>query len=159
FTVEAYAGTVYWGAVTQLRRAPITVQNVVTYDVVVGVDNPDLTLLPGMTANTRIVTDERSDVLRVPVTATRFTPSGSTPAAPTPPEPSGGQDPRPDGEPSAGGGPSPAAGPSAGGGSPSPGGPRRGGTRNAGRVWVLRDGTPTEVRVTTGLSDGTWTEI
>ena len=44
----------FWGTVSQVREAPITVQNVVTYDVVVSVDNPDFALLPGMTANTRI---------------------------------------------------------------------------------------------------------
>ena len=76
FTVESYQGKVFWGQVTQLRQAPITVQNVVTYDVVVSVDNPELVLLPGMTANTRIITDERENVLRVPVTALRFLPSG-----------------------------------------------------------------------------------
>jgi HlyD family secretion protein len=84
FTVESYQGKVFWGQVTQLRQAPITVQNVVTYDVVVSVDNPDLTLLPGMTANTRIITDERENVLRVPVTALRFLPSGRSQAGPAP---------------------------------------------------------------------------
>lgn len=81
FTVEAYPNLTFWGKVTQVRQAPITVQNVVTYDVVVGVDNPELKLLPGMTANTRIVTDERNDVLRVPVSALRFSPTGVQQAA------------------------------------------------------------------------------
>ncbi|MEO8225344.1 MAG: efflux RND transporter periplasmic adaptor subunit, partial [Gammaproteobacteria bacterium] len=72
FTVESYPDLTFRGQVTQLRQAPITVQNVVTYDVVVSVDNADLKLLPGMTANTRIVTEERHDVLRVPQQALRF---------------------------------------------------------------------------------------
>jgi HlyD family secretion protein len=76
FTVEAYPDQEFCGQVSQVRRAPITVQNVVTYDVVVSVDNPDLRLLPGMTANTRIITDERNNVLRVPVQALKFSPEG-----------------------------------------------------------------------------------
>lgn len=76
FTVEAYPDQVFWGKVQQVRQAPITVQNVVTYDVVVGVDNPKLELLPGMTANTRIITEEHDDVLRVPTQAIRFSPGG-----------------------------------------------------------------------------------
>jgi len=76
FTVEAYPGKTFEGRVTQVRQAPITVQNVVTYDVVVSVDNPDRELLPGMTANTRIITEERKNVLRVPLQALRFTPGG-----------------------------------------------------------------------------------
>ena len=64
FTVEAYPGPdASPGKVAQVRQAPITVQNVVTYDVVIGVDNDELALLPGMTANVRIVADERKDVL------------------------------------------------------------------------------------------------
>jgi HlyD family secretion protein len=76
FTVEAFPGRTFAGTVSQIREAPITVQNVVTYDVVVNVDNADLALLPGMTANTRIVTAERDDVLRVPLQALRFSPQG-----------------------------------------------------------------------------------
>jgi HlyD family secretion protein len=76
FTVEAYPDETFCGQVYQVRRAPITVQNVVTYDVVVSVDNPDLKLLPGMTANTRIITDERDKVVRVPVQALKFSPGG-----------------------------------------------------------------------------------
>ncbi|HYW93527.1 MAG TPA: efflux RND transporter periplasmic adaptor subunit [Gammaproteobacteria bacterium] len=76
FTVEAYPGTTFDGVVTQVRQAPITVQNVVTYDVVIGVDNPDLKLFPGMTANARIITRERRNVLRVPLQALRFEPGG-----------------------------------------------------------------------------------
>lgn len=84
FTVEAYPGKTFWGEVTQIRKAPITVQNVVTYNVVVGVNNPEQELLPGMTANTRIITAQRKDVLRVPLQALRFSPPG-TQAPTTPP--------------------------------------------------------------------------
>lgn len=73
FSVEAYPDKLFPGTVTQVRQAPITVQNVVTYDVVISVHNPDFQLLPGMTANTRIVTSEHDNVLRVPIQALRFT--------------------------------------------------------------------------------------
>src|SRR5262249_34220655 len=112
----------------------ITVQNVVTYDVVVSVDNPDFALLPGMTANTRIITEEHGDVLRVPLKALRFTPRGmerpDTRAHPDPPD---------------------------GWAHDRPGGRHRADT-DAG-VWVLRDDQPERVPVTTGLTDGTNAEI
>jgi len=76
FTVDAYAGRPFQGAVAQVRNAPVTVQNVVTYDVVIGVDNPDQALKPGMTANVTITTAKREDVLRIPVRALRFRPEG-----------------------------------------------------------------------------------
>ncbi len=77
FTVEAYPEKTFEGRVGQIRQAPITVQNVVTYNVVINVDNPELRLLPGMTANVRIIVDSRKDVLRVPVQALRFSPGGA----------------------------------------------------------------------------------
>jgi len=76
FTVEAYPGLTFEGRVGQIRQAPITVQNVVTYNVVINVANPELRLLPGMTANVRIIVDSRRDVLRVPAQALRFSPGG-----------------------------------------------------------------------------------
>jgi len=75
FTVEAYDRT-FAGTVTQLRQAPQTVQNVVTYDLVVTVDNRALLLKPGMTATVKIVTAERDGVLRVPNQALRYVPGG-----------------------------------------------------------------------------------
>lgn len=78
FTVEAFPGRSFAGRVSQIRQAPITVQNVVTYDVVIGVNNSDLALLPGMTANVRIVTGERGGALAVPLQALRFDPGGAT---------------------------------------------------------------------------------
>jgi HlyD family secretion protein len=74
FTVEAYPSMKFRGKVAQIRQAPITVQNVVTYDVVVSVDNPKLLLFPGMTANVRIITDDHKGVLKVPLQALRFEP-------------------------------------------------------------------------------------
>jgi HlyD family secretion protein len=75
--------------VVQVRRAPITVQNVVTYDVVIGVDNPELLLFPGMTANARIIVDEHRGVATMPTQALRFDPresrtAGDDSTAPSP---------------------------------------------------------------------------
>ncbi|MDP3074557.1 efflux RND transporter periplasmic adaptor subunit [Bradyrhizobium sp.] len=77
FTVDAYPRRVFEGTVSQVRQSPQTVQNVVTYDVVVSVQNSDLALKPGLTAATRILTDQRSDVLRVPNQALRYVPTGN----------------------------------------------------------------------------------
>ena len=76
FTVDAFPQRVFQGAVSQVRQSPQTVQNVVTYDVVVSVDNSDLALIPGMTAATQIIIDQRNDVLRVPNQALRYVPGG-----------------------------------------------------------------------------------
>lgn len=74
FTVDAYPGHQFSGTIRQVRLAPINVQNVVTYNVVVSVDNQDLRLKPGMTANVSIVVAQRDAVLKVPNAALRFTP-------------------------------------------------------------------------------------
>ncbi len=76
FTVDAFPGRVFRGAVAQVRQSPQNVQNVITYDVVVNVDNADFALKPGMTASVRIVTNSRGDVLRVPEAALRYVPGG-----------------------------------------------------------------------------------
>jgi len=76
FTVDAYPGVVFPGKVAQIRQAPINVQNVITYDVVVQVANPDLKLFPGMTATVRIVSGKVFQALRIPVAALRFHPAG-----------------------------------------------------------------------------------
>ncbi len=76
FSVQSFPGRTFHGRVTQIRHGPITVQNIVTYDVVVAFDNPDRALFPGMTADTHIVIDEHDNVLRVPLPAVRFTPEG-----------------------------------------------------------------------------------
>ena len=84
FTVNAYPNRTFTGTVRTVRLGAQTIQNVVTYTAVIGVDNRDMALLPGMTANLQIVTDERRDVLRVPNAALRFRPSSGAAAAPTP---------------------------------------------------------------------------
>jgi HlyD family secretion protein len=76
FTVQAYPNRTFEATVRQVRKGPITVQNVVTYDVVLDVPNKDLALLPGMTSDTHIITAERKNVLRVPLPAIRFVPEG-----------------------------------------------------------------------------------
>jgi HlyD family secretion protein len=72
FTVDAYPDTTFHGKVWQIRQAPITVQNVVTYDVVIQVNNRDLKLMPGMTANVSLIITTRQDVLRITNAAIRF---------------------------------------------------------------------------------------
>jgi HlyD family secretion protein len=72
FRVDAYPKHFFDGTVTQVRNAPINIQNVVTYDVVIAVDNPELKLKPGMTANVTIVTAKKENPLRVPNGALRF---------------------------------------------------------------------------------------
>jgi HlyD family secretion protein len=74
FTVDAYPERQFGGTVSQVRNAPQTVQNVVTYDVVVNVDNGDLALKPGMTASLSLITAQRDNVLKVPLAALRFRP-------------------------------------------------------------------------------------
>jgi HlyD family secretion protein len=75
FSVDAYSDMTFKGKVWQVRNAPITVQNVVTYDVVVQVDNPELKLKPGMTANVSILVSTKKDVVKIPNAALRFKPS------------------------------------------------------------------------------------
>jgi len=82
FTVDAYPGRTFTGAVTSIRKAPINVQNVITYDAVVGVSNVDLKLFPGMTANVKILVDQRPKVLRVLNAALRYHTASQAPAAP-----------------------------------------------------------------------------
>jgi len=76
YTVDAFPSRTFNGSVKQIRKAAVTVQNVVTYTVVVATDNPNLSLVPGMTANVRIVTDTRENVLKVPNAALRYRPPG-----------------------------------------------------------------------------------
>jgi HlyD family secretion protein len=77
FTVDAYPGVVFKGLITQIRKAPINVQNVITYDAVIQVANPELKLFPGMTANVTILTQRSENVLRLPNAALRFRPPES----------------------------------------------------------------------------------
>jgi HlyD family secretion protein len=75
FTVDAYPGETFRGAIRQVRLAAATVQNVVTYNAVIDVPNPDLRLKPGMTANVKVVIERADSVLRMPNAAIRFRPA------------------------------------------------------------------------------------
>ena len=77
FTVDAYPEARFSGLITQVRNAATTVSNVVTYSVVVGVDNADLRLKPGMTANVTFITANKADALKVPTAALRFRPKNA----------------------------------------------------------------------------------
>ena len=78
FTVDSFAGRTFTGQIKQVRKAATVAQNVVTYTVVISASNPELQLLPGMTANVRITTDRRDSVLKVANSALRFRPPGAT---------------------------------------------------------------------------------
>jgi HlyD family secretion protein len=164
FTVDAYPGERFRGTVRQIRNAPQTVQNVVTYDAVIDVDNPELKLKPGMTANATFVYARRHDVLQVPNAALRFVPPpGLVPEAPGGKPPS--QVPTVPGRrrnglvklrllaPSlAHAAPPPAPGAASGA-------RERGADSGARTVHVLRDGRAIPVRIRVGISDGTVTEV
>jgi len=122
FTVDAYPDRNFSGRVAQVRILGTSQQNVVTYSVMVQADNPRQMLLPGMTANVKIITDERQDVLRVASSALRFRPPGAAAAAGMPDLSAarGGG-----GPPGGGGGGPPGGGPPGGG--PPGGGPPGGG--------------------------------
>jgi HlyD family secretion protein len=151
FTVQAFPNRTFEATVRQVRKGPITVQNVVTYDVVLDVQNKDLALLPGMTSDTHIVTAERKNVLRVPLPATRFVPEGlgrggserGTAGLESHGRRAPGEGRRDPGE------RQDAAGP----------GRRVRGPRAMARIWVLRAGNLTPVVVRTGLDDGTLIEV
>ena len=77
FTVDAYPDQTFTGKVLQIRKSPEVVQNVVTYTTIISAPNPDLLLLPGMTAQLRIVVSDTGDVLKIPSQALRFRPSSA----------------------------------------------------------------------------------
>jgi HlyD family secretion protein len=77
FSVGSVSGRTFSGQVAQVRKAPLVLQNVVTYDVVVSAANAELKLLPGMTANVQIITDQKDNALKVPNAALRFRPPGA----------------------------------------------------------------------------------
>jgi HlyD family secretion protein len=133
FTVDAFPFRTFRGKVVQVRNAPITVQNVVTYDTVIGVSNEDLKLKPGMTANVSIIVAQRDNVLQIKNAAFRFRPADVTP----PPNPSG---------PSRTGPRSAAS---------------RERARNERTVYVLPSGAsrPKPVPIKVGISDGIVTEV
>jgi HlyD family secretion protein len=150
FTVDAFPGQRFKGIISTIRNAAQTLQNVVTYDAVIDVDNTDLKLRPGMTANVTIIYEQKDDVLAIPNAALRFKPppemsanaasavASSVPsAAPASPAPSG-------------------SGRRRGGGGGNAG---EGGATEARGVWLLRDGQAVSVSVKVGLSDGSFSEL
>ena len=142
FTVDAFPMQTFHGKVVQVRNAPITVQNVVTYDTVIGVSNPDLKLKPGMTANVSIIVAHKDDVMQIKNAALRYRPPDATPVETRSTSSRGGQ--RPSGGRFAGG--------------------REGGTRERQierTVYVLPNGVsrPKPAQIKTGISDGVVTEV
>jgi len=95
FAVDAFPRRNFAGEIRQIRKSPVNVQNVVSYTVVISAANPDLALLPGMTANVRIAVESRASALKVPNAALRFRPAGTVdvkaPADAPPPQQQGGQ--------------------------------------------------------------------
>ena len=149
FTVDAFPTESFEGTVKTIRLASTLEQNVVTYPVVIDVSNPGQKLMPGMTANVTITVAEARDVLRIPAAALRFTPQtngdsgngngkkeGSTPAKASATEK--GQDGKQRERIQTGSAPESGKSPT---------------------VYVLQDNQPMPVRVTTGLEDGTYTQL
>jgi HlyD family secretion protein len=135
FTVDAFPMRTFHGKVVQVRNAPITVQNVVTYDTVIGVNNEDLKLKPGMTANVSIVISQKDNVLQIKNAALRYRPPDATPAESRPPSSPGTR--------------------SAGGRSAA-GREKKSGERT---IYIFSGGRPKPVQIKTGISDGIVTEV
>ena len=138
FTVDAFPTQTFHGTVVQVRNAPITVQNVVTYDTVIGVSNPDLKLKPGMTANVSIIAARKDNVLQTKNAALRYRPAE---AAATEMGSTANR-----------------------GGSRPPGAMRQGmggreRTTSERTVYVLSGNSPKPVQIKTGISDGVMTEV
>ena len=154
FTVDAFPGKDFDGKIQEMRLNPVNVQNVVTYNVVINVNNPEQILKPGMTANLMITIDERNNVLKVPNSALRFTPQDANRQR-TGGNNAGGQGQgqgrrRQQGENAQGGGDNSNFAPASAPVLP-------GQTRI---VWVLgQDGKPERRRIKVGLSDGASTEV
>ncbi len=122
FSVDAYPGVIFKGRVAQVRNAPINVQNVVTYDAVILVSNPDLKLKPGMTANVSIIISAKKEVLRIPNAALRFT------------MPDKDKDKNKKAQ-------------------------QKGPGQKGAGVWIVENGKPKRLSVSTGVSDGSYTEL
>ncbi len=133
FTVDAFPAQTFHGKVIQVRNAPITVQNVVTYDTVIGVSNPDLKLKPGMTANVSIIAARKDNVLQIKNAALRYRPAEAAPAE------MGSKSHAPSGRRGMSGGHE-----------------RRTSERT---VYLLSGSRPAPVQIKTGISDGIVTEV
>ncbi|MBZ0142456.1 MAG: efflux RND transporter periplasmic adaptor subunit [Rhodocyclaceae bacterium] len=143
FNVDAFPNRSFQGKVKQVRLNPTTQQNVVTYNVVVAVENPEKLLMPGMTAYVNIAVAQRKDVLLVPNTALRFKPDSAMSGE----KPTGTAGP-----------PSPMAGP-AGMNAGRPGGEARKRDSASGTVYVIEDGQLKPVKVSVGITDSRFTEV
>jgi HlyD family secretion protein len=133
FTVDAYPERIFRGKVSEIRNAPIIVQNVVTYDVVILVENKDLKLKPGMTANVSVMIAHRDGALKIPNAALRFRPESA--------KMENGKS-----------GPPQKAGERVK--------PAEGDQGRPGSVWVLSpEGKPSLVSITLGITDGTSSEV
>jgi HlyD family secretion protein len=136
FTVDAHRTDRFKGKVTQVRLSATTVQNVVTYTVMIDADNPGGKLLPGMTANLSFDIAQYHDVLKIPNAALRFTPPSDTTAAARPVEPPLAADPS------------------------SPKQPRSERKKEQpNRVWVASPAGPVALQVTADATDGSWTRL
>ena len=144
FTVDAFPGRKFQGSIRQIRLNPIIQTNVVTYNVVVAVDNPELILLPGMTAYITVEVDQRSNVLVVPTAALRFRPRDATGAA---------------GEQKTSAGPAPSAAGERGARPAGTNGRNGDGKRPGPKVHVVRGEELVPVTVQTGISDGKFVEV
>jgi HlyD family secretion protein len=136
FTVDAFPNRTFHGKVVQVRNAPTTVQNVVTYDTVIDVNNDELKLKPGMTANVSLIIAHKDDVVKIANAALRYRPAD---AASTP-------------EPQRSAPPNATRGPRSGGGQARE-------RRSERTVYVLRGAKPDAVQIKTGISDGVTTEV
>jgi HlyD family secretion protein len=145
FTVDAFPDMIFHGTVAQIRIAPTTVQNVVTYDVVVKLDNADMKLKPGMTANVSVVYADKERVARIPNVALRFRPTGKDGIS---------QEPAAQDRDAAGRAPVMRE---------QSGAERRplanGGGSRPYVIWILENNIPKREPITIGISDGTLTEV
>jgi HlyD family secretion protein len=133
FTVDAYPGERFRGKVRQIRNSPTTLQNVVTYDAVVDVPNPELKLKPGMTANVSFVYAQRKDVIKIPSAALRFQPADQMTKTDAPSEKGDKGD--------------------KGKGRHHPG------TNDPRTVWLLRDGKAVSASIHVGITDSSSVEV
>ena len=138
FTVDAFPTQTFHGKVVQVRNAPITVQNVVTYDTVIGVSNPDLKLKPGMTANVSIIIARKDNVLQIKNAALRYRPAEAVEAKARSTTSQGGSRPS---------------------GAMRQSASRREQKTSERTVYVLSSSQPTPVQIKTGISDGIVTEV
>jgi HlyD family secretion protein len=144
FTVDAHRNDRFRGRVSQIRLSPTTVQNVVTYTVIIDADNPGSKLLPGMTANCSFEIAQYHDILKIPNAALRFTPPVEPAAPATPPA-------TPPAMATA------SAATSSASGAPPPK-PRERKPQQS-RVWVNSPAGPVAIQVTADATDGTWTRM